>query len=626
MKTKVIIAVLVVLLAVTLVACNSEKDVTAAEVDGVRDGKVTAAEIETVVEAGTESVDLTNMISTVSNAPWKLYRDPGYIEEIADKVIPGEGYVLNNGDNVYYVSVTSLDGQQTAQYKLTVHKRFSVTATIFNSEGLVIKSELVDSYTKYDPDVDIATATGYNFDGWDADDDRWEVDGIIRQATEFTPKISPKSFSANISLQEGETLKDGTVNNLVNYDETFTFPVPSDETKAAKQASGYAFGGWANAFNGAAFTDADGVMLAPWSRGSSLTLKSIWIPINYSIKYELNGGTLATQNPTEYNVENGATLEFSAPVYKVEGTQTAYTVNAWTRYLTATYEVYAFEGWYFDGEYTTPVNAESWAGRTGNVTLYAKYADRDPDAPVYYSETKESFNVDEGVLYGAYPQTKVTDPEVLTALNEDAVKLPGADYTPPSEGLPRWQAYAGIDNMWYMDTDFNGELYRGVYFTAYRGAQAANGYAENAVHWFKWEPVLWKAIETDDGSVAYVTDKVLYSESADGVTASLAIFAGQALTFDHPSGDITVGLPDAVMSAGGIVIPTTDYAEATGFGGEAYWTLSADGTPVASVDIYTDASVGVYVTIKIVTEVEEPQEPQVPQEPQEPTEPVEPAA
>lgn len=623
MKTKVIIAVLVVLLAVTLVACNSEKDVTAAKVDGVRDGKVTAAEIETVVEAGTESVDLTNMISTVSNAPWKLYRDPGYIEEIADKVIPGEGYVLNNGDNVYYVSVTSLDGQQTAQYKLTVHKRFSVTATIFNSEGLVIKSELVDSYTKYDPDIDMATATGYNFDGWDADDDRWEADGIIRQATEFTPKISPKSFSANISLQEGETLKDGTANNLVNYDETFTFPVPSDETKAAKQASGYAFGGWANAFNGAAFTNADGVMLAPWSRGSSLTLKSIWIPINYSISHELNGGTLTTQNPTEYNVENGATLEFSAPVYKVEGTQTAYTVNAWTRYLTATYEVYAFEGWYFDPEFATPVTAENWSGRTGDVTLYAKY---NTDTPANYTETKQYFETADGVLYGAYPQTKVTDPEVLTALNEDAVKLPGADYTPPSEGLPRWQAYAGIKNMWYMDTDFNGELYRGVYFTAYRGAQETNGYAVNAVHWFKWEPVLWKAIETADGSVAYVTDKVLYSESADGVTASLEIFAGQALTFDHPSGDITVGLPDAAMSAGGIVIPTTDYAEAMGFGGEAYWTLSADGTPVASVDIYTDASVGVYVTIKIATEVEEPQEPQVPQEPQEPTEPVEPAA
>lgn len=617
MKTKVIIAVLVVLLALTLVACNSEKDVTAAEVDGVRDGKVTAAEIETVVEAGTESVDLTNMISTVSNAPWKLYRDPGYIEEIADKVIPGEGYVLNNGDNVYYVSVTSLDGEHTARYQLTVHKRFSVTATIFNSEGLVIKSELVDSYTKYDPDVDIATATGYNFDGWDADDDRWEADGIIRQATEFTPKFSPKSFSANISLQEGETLKDGTANNLVNYDETFTFPVPSDETKAAKQASGYAFGGWANAFNGAAFTDADGVMLAPWSRGSSLALKSIWIPINYSISYELNGGTLDIQNPTEYNVENGATLEFSAPVYKVEGTQTAYTVNAWTRYLTATYEVYAFEGWYFDETFSTPVTAENWSGRTGDVTLYAKYNTETSES---YSESKAYFETADGVLYGAYPQTKVTDPEVLTALNEDAVKLPGPDYTEPAEGIPAWVPFEeGADNsMWYMDTDFNGELYRGVYFTVYRGAQAANGYAENAVHWFKWEPVLWKAIKTADGSIAYyITDKIMYSESAEGVTASLATFADQALTFDHPSGDITVGLPDAAMSAGGIVIPTTDYAEAMGFGGEAYWTLSADGTPVASVDIYTDASVGVYVTIKIATEVEEPQEP---------TEPVEPAA
>ena len=625
MKTKVIIAVLVVLLAVTLVACNSEKDVTAAEVDGVRDGKVTAAEIETVVEAGTESVDLTNMISTVSNAPWKLYRDPGYIEEIADKVIPGEGYVLNNGDNVYYVSVTSLDGEHTARYQLTVHKRFSVTATIFNSEGLVIKSELVDSYTKYDPDVDIATATGYNFDGWDANDDRWEVDGIIRQATEFTPKISPKSFSANISLQEGETLKDGTANNLVNYDETFTFPVPSDETKAAKQASGYAFGGWANAFNGAAFTDADGVMLAPWSRGSSLTLKSIWIPINYSIKYELNGGTLTTQNPTEYNVENGATLEFSAPVYKLEGTQTAYTVNAWTRYLTATYEVYAFEGWYFDETFSTPVTAENWSGRTGDVTLYAKYNTETSES---YSESKAYFETADGVLYGAYPQTKVIDPEVLTALNEDAVKLPGPDYTEPAEGIPAWVPFEeGADNsMWYMDTDFNGELYRGVYFTDYRGAQEANGYALNAVHWFKWEPVLWKAIETADGSVAYVTDKVLYSESSDRAIASVETFETQAITFDHPAGDIEIGLPDSVLAAGIENIAATDYAKATGFGGTAYWTLSAEGTPVPNVTGATDASVGVYVTIKIAAEVEEPQEPQVPQEPQEPTEPVEPAA
>ena len=180
--------------------------------------------------------------------------------------------------------------------------------------------------------------------------------------------------------------------------------------------------------------------------------------------------------------------------------------------------------------------------------------------------------------------------------------------------------------MWYMDTDFNGELYRGVYFTVDRGAQEANGYALNAVHWFKWEPVLWKAIETADGSVAYVTDKVLYSESSDRAIASVETFETQAITFDHPAGDIEIGLPDSVLAAGIENIAATDYAKATGFGGTAYWTLSAEGTPVPNVTGATDASVGVYVTIKIAAEVEEPQEPQVPQEPQEPTEPVEPAA
>ena len=254
--------------------------------------------------------------------------------------------------------------------------------------------------------------------------------------------------------------------------------------------------------------------------------------------------------------------------------------------------------------------------------MYAKYADRDPDAPVYYSETKESFNVDEGVLWGAYPQSAVTDATVLEALNEDAVKLPGPDYTEPAEGIPAWVPFEeGADNsMWYMDTDFNGELYRGVYFTVDRGAQVANGYAVNAVHWFKWEPVLWKAVETADGSVAYITDKIMYSESSDGAIASVETFETQAITFDHPTGDIEIGLPDSALAAGIVNIDATDYAEATGFGGAAYWTLSADGTPVPNVTGATGASVGVYVTIKIATEVEEPQEPQ------EPTEPVEPAA
>lgn len=623
MKTKVIIAVLVLLLAVSLVACNSENDVTVAEVDAVQNGKVIGDRVETVVEAGTESVDVTNMISTVSNAPWKLFRDSDFSDEIEDKVVPGEGFVLNNGDNLYYIEVTSLDGEKTARYTLAIHKRFVVTATILNSEGLVVTTEHVDSYEKYEPETDLVIPEGYELESWKADDDLWAQDHLIRRATTFEPVISPKSYTVTIALSEGETLASGDTRHTVSYDQTYAFPLPSDETVAAKAAAGYAFGGWENAYSGEAFTDVNGIMTAPWERDVELTLKASWIPVDYTVSYEAAGGAVPESNPTSYNVENVYEFEFLDPVRKVEGTDTVYNVTPLTRLINATYEIYVFEGWYFDGEYTTPVNAENWAGRTGNVTLYAKYADLDPNAPVYYSETKESFNVDEGVLWGAYPQSEVTDATVLEALNEDAVKLPGPDYTAPAEGIPAWLPFEEVadNSMWYMDADFNGELYRGVYFTAYRGAQKTNGYAVNAVHWFKWEPVLWKAVETVDGSIAYITNKIMYSESSDRAIASVETFGTQAFIFDHPAGDIEIGLPDSALAAGIVDIAATDYAEATGFGGAAYWTLSAEGTLVPNgTGATADASVGVYVTIKIATEVEEPQEPQ------EPTEPVEPVA
>ena len=607
MKTKVIIAVLVLLLAVSLVACNSENDVTVAEVDAVQNGKVIGDRVETVVEAGTESVDVTNMISTVSNAPWKLFRDSDFSDEIEDKVVPGEGFVLNNGDNLYYIEVTSLDGEKTARYTLAIHKRFVVTATILNFEGLVVTTEHVDSYEKYEPETDLVIPEGYELESWKADDDLWAQDHLIRRATTFEPVISPKSYTVTIVLSEGETLASGDTRHTVSYDQTYAFPLPSDETVAAKAAAGYAFGGWENAYSGEAFTDVNGIMTAPWKRDVELTLKASWIPVDYTVSYEAAGGAVPESNPTSYNVENVYEFEFLDPVRKVEGAETVYNVTPLTRLINATYEIYVFEGWYFDGEYTTPVNAENWAGRTGNVTLYAKYADRDPDAPVYYSETKESFNVDEGVLWGAYPQSEVTDATVLEALNEDAVDLPGPDYTAPAEGIPAWLPFEeGADNsMWYMDADFEGSLYRGIYFTVYRGAQESKGYLSGQVYWFKWEPILWEMAITSTGETVYYSKKILYPEAGDNLTARSEEFVSDAFSAVYSFTDFSVTAPSEEIAALIGSAEAVAYANATGYdaGAEApssYWVVSADGSLTAAGDReVSDISVGVVPVIVI---------------------------
>ena len=77
---------------------------------------------------------------------------------------------------------------------------------------------------------------------------------------------------------------------------------------------------------------------------------AVWIKEgDYSITYELNGGTNAPENPASYNVET-ETITLKDPVKPG----------------------YTFGGWYKDGEFTTQVT-EIIQGTTGNITLYAKW-------------------------------------------------------------------------------------------------------------------------------------------------------------------------------------------------------------------------------------------------------------
>ena len=89
----------------------------------------------------------------------------------------------------------------------------------------------------------------------------------------------------------------------------------------------------------------------------TLTLKLYYKLIEYSIEYELNGGTNDPSNPSKYTVET-ETITF-APA-----TKTGYT----------------FKGWYLDAEFKTAMN-EIPKGSTGNKKVYAKW---EPSSGVEY--------------------------------------------------------------------------------------------------------------------------------------------------------------------------------------------------------------------------------------------------
>ncbi len=126
----------------------------------------------------------------------------------------------------------------------------------------------------------------------------------------------------------------------------------------------------------------------------------------------------------------------------------------------------------------------------------------------------------EYILFGAYPQSEVTD----TALKNSLTELAGT--LPTSSASAGWTSYGYYksgkvsDYMWYIDVTRDGEMYRGVYFTSYRpyfasissskdySYQDNNGYKTRNVYWFKYEPIKWRIL-TQDGSNALILSELL---------------------------------------------------------------------------------------------------------------------
>ena len=163
------------------------------------------------------------------------------------------------------------------------------------------------------------TKQGYTFVGWaTAPDGRKECNDTqsIKMGTEsFTlyavwkAKINTIRFDANGGSGEA-----------------FSQDIATDETQALiKNAytctkNGYAFAGWATTPDGAVVYEDQASY--PMGAEPSYTLYAVWKPIDYSIFYDLQGGTNHSQNPATYTIEDTITLQ--------SPTREGYTFAGWT--------------------------------------------------------------------------------------------------------------------------------------------------------------------------------------------------------------------------------------------------------------------------------------------------------
>lgn len=120
---------------------------------------------------------------------------------------------------------------------------------------------------------------------------------------------------------------------LVQYNHEYILPTP---TKV-----GYQFTGWYNGYNQIANT-------GTWTITSDITLIAHWQIIQYTVTYELDGGVLASPNPSSYNINSNATLN--------NPTKSGYT----------------FIGWFDQND--TKISILT-TGFVGNLVLTARYSE-----------------------------------------------------------------------------------------------------------------------------------------------------------------------------------------------------------------------------------------------------------
>ena len=165
-----------------------------------------------------------------------------------------------------------------------------------------------------------------------------------------------------------------------------------------------------------------------------------------------------------------------------------------------------------------PLSGVADMGRSGVLGVKAEAADSDND-----------HEVGDIINFGSYPQSRVTNSDLLKTLNETDSEWKSYGYY---TGNGNYGSMVSSDYMKYRDVSVDGAKYRAVRFTKYRkywteiqadtssseSNQSDNGYYINTTYWFKYEPISWRVLDPVDGLV--VSEKILDSQAYNNYISS----------------------------------------------------------------------------------------------------------
>jgi uncharacterized repeat protein (TIGR02543 family) len=167
------------------------------------------------------------------------------------------------------------------------------------------------------------TKTGYTFDGWTGTD----LTGATQTVTIAQGSTGDRSYTAHwtpitytVHFDKNNADATGTMSN-----QHFTYDQAQNLTANAFTLAGYSFAGWCTTPDGAVvYSNQQSVSNLTFVNETTITLYAKWMEnMVYTITYDLDGGSVATANPTTYTIET-PTFTLNNP------TKTGYTFDGWT--------------------------------------------------------------------------------------------------------------------------------------------------------------------------------------------------------------------------------------------------------------------------------------------------------
>ena len=230
---------------------------------------------------------------------------------------PNGAVTYTDGQSVS--NLTAEDGETITLYAKWTLNTYNITYDLDDGSVATANPATYDvttpTFTLNNP-----TKTGYTFAGWTGTDltQPTQTATITQGSTgdrSYTAHWTPNTYTVHFDANNGE----GTMNDM-----SFTYDQAQNLTANAFSRTYYDFAGWSTSVNGAVeYADGQLVNNLTPINNETVTLYAKWNAINYNITYDLDGGSVATANPTTYNVET-PTFTLNNPI------KPGYTFDGWT--------------------------------------------------------------------------------------------------------------------------------------------------------------------------------------------------------------------------------------------------------------------------------------------------------